>query len=274
MAKILRCPACGALWQLEDKDDAPTLRCGACGAVFGADKAESVRVDDDALAEFLTKKAQKAKQEEAEGAAKMAKLADAMKDFESLPSTDAADERSGEEPPARPAEGALKRLGFGVLFAASAAAAIAAGALLAHEAVLEQFPLLRPTYESVCTKAPCPGFVWAQPQAFEAAAEIVAPTGEADQQSEETAPADAKRPDVRMTLTNRSDYPQRLPIVEMKLLDAAGDTIALRIIEPADYGAGAAAVLPPGERFESLVHVQTELPYAAAGVSVAPVTAP
>lgn len=271
MAKILRCPACGALWQLEDKDNAPTLRCGACGAVFGADKAESVRVDDDALAEFLTKKAQKAKQEEAEGAAKMAELADAMKDFESLPSTQTPDEEQGEQPSARPAEGAFKRLGFGVIFAAAAAAAIAAGALLAHEAVLEQFPLLRPAYESVCTKAPCPGFVWAQPQAFEAAAEIVAPTGEAPQQP---VLDDGKRPDVRMTLTNRSDYPQRLPIVEMKLLDAAGDTIALRIIEPADYGAGAAAVLPPGERFETLVHVQTELPYAAAGVSVSPVTAP
>lgn len=265
MAKILRCPACGALWQLEDQDDSTPLRCGACGALFDAAKAESVHVDDAVLEDFLTRKAQKA-QEEAQGRAKMAELAAAMKDFDDLPAS-----KSESEEPAAAADASksrpssIKGLLWGIAAVAAAAAAAGAAALLAHDAVLKQFPLLRPLYESVCTKAPCPGFVWSQPQAFEASASI-------------SADSDAKRPDVRMTLTNRSAYPQRLPIVEMKLLDPAGDTIALRILEPSDYGAaapaGQAAVLPPGESFEALVHVETELPYDAAGAAVSPVTAP
>ena len=137
----------------------------------------------------------------------------------------------------------------------------ACAALYCHEPVLKAVPYLRPVYENVCTKLPCPGFVWAQPLAFEAAAELV--PGET---------VDLKRPDVRVTLRNSSAHPQRLPIIEMKLLDPAGDTIVQRILEPAEYGVAAQnAVLPPGESMTVLVHVETPLPYEAASAVVSPV---
>ena len=45
-----------------------------------------------------------------------------------------------------------------------------------------------------------------------------------------------------------------------------------RILEPAEYGIAAQpAVLPAGETVDVLVHVETPLPYDAAGASVSPV---
>ena len=49
MAKVLRCPACGALWRVDDAFSEPMLRCSECQAVFSADKVECVTVPDEML---------------------------------------------------------------------------------------------------------------------------------------------------------------------------------------------------------------------------------
>ena len=301
MAKILRCPACGALWRLSG--DLPSrCRCGECGTVFSTDKAETIDVADEKLEARLAERTaeQQAKlaeeerkrareqREAQEGEALMTKLAKDMANFEGgataasaehaepTLSTLAAAHATGSDTASADAESNMpadtaapspkKGSAFGrfLLFLVSLAALIViAGAamLYFHEPVLANMPYLRPAYENVCTKLPCPGFVWAQPKAFEATAELVA--GDM---------VDLKRPDVRVTLRNASSYPQRLPIIEIKLLDPAGDTIVQRILEPAEYGVTAQpAVLPAGESMTVLVHVETPLPYEAAGAAVAPV---
>ena len=298
MAKILRCPACGALWRLSG--DLPSrCRCGECGTVFSTDKAETIDVADEKLEARLAERTaeQQAKlaeeerkrarelREAQEGEALMTKLAKDMANFEggataasaehAEPTLAAArstgtDTASADVDNSMPTDASApspkKGSAFGrfLLFLVSLAALIViAGAamLYFHEPVLANMPYLRPAYENVCTKLPCPGFVWAQPKAFEATAELVA--GDM---------VDLKRPDVRVTLRNASSYPQRLPIIEMKLLDPAGDTIVQRILEPAEYGVTAQpAVLPAGESMTVLVHVETPLPYEAAGAAVAPV---
>ncbi len=53
MAKVLRCPACGALWRVKDDFAEPTVRCSECQAIFSADKMESVIVPDEKLDERL-----------------------------------------------------------------------------------------------------------------------------------------------------------------------------------------------------------------------------
>ena len=42
MAKVLRCPACGALWRVKDDFAADMLHCTECQACFSADKTESL----------------------------------------------------------------------------------------------------------------------------------------------------------------------------------------------------------------------------------------
>ena len=280
MAKILRCPACGALWRLAGKTLPARCRCGQCGTVFSTDKAETAEVDDEKLkARIAEREAQLAREEarrarEAaqarEGEALMTKIAADMSSFEGGAAPEAAAAAKGlhAEPPAdmpevRPTKSgsAIGRF-FAVLFGIAALLAIGVcAALYFHEPILKSVPYLRPVYEKVCTQAPCPGFVWAQRKAFEGTAEVV--IGETD---------DLERPDVRITLRNTSAHPQRMPIIELKILDPAGDTIVQRILEPAEYGIAAQpAVLPAGETVDVLVHVETPLPYDAAGASVSPV---
>ncbi len=289
MAKILRCPACGALWRLSG--ELPhRCRCGECGTVFTTDKAEMVEVDDEklqakmaeraALAAAEEKKREREAQEAREGEALMTKLAADMSAFEggaqdtkhAAPAEQnarepafaaSASEASSDDRAGRTENkgGAFSRFLLGLVSIAAVVVIAACAALYCHEPVLKAVPYLRPVYENVCTKLPCPGFVWAQPLAFEAAAELV--PGET---------VDLKRPDVRVTLRNSSAHPQRLPIIEMKLLDPAGDTIVQRILEPAEYGVAAQnAVLPAGESMTVLVHVETPLPYEAASAVVSPV---
>ena len=49
MAKVLRCPACGALWRVKDDFAADMLHCTECQACFSADKTESLSVPDEKL---------------------------------------------------------------------------------------------------------------------------------------------------------------------------------------------------------------------------------
>lgn len=333
MALILRCPACGALWRLSGDlpERCRCGECGTvfstdkAETITVADDKLEARIAARAAAQEA-KAAEAARLEAAsrEGEALMTKIAQDIAPFEGGASGGHAEPTLGRPMPAaaaergnapdgsqsanganepddvdsaertdRPRGNAFVRF-LSFIVGLAAIVVIAAAALLYfHEPVLSNVPYLRPAYENVCTKLPCPGFVWAQPKAFETTAEIVrneAPANAAADANETDAAnaagdaanlsgtdstesaTDLKRPDVRVTLRNTSPYPQRLPIIEMKLLDPAGDTIVQRILEPAEYGVTASpAVLPAGESMTVLVHVETPLPYDAAGAAVAPV---
>ena len=63
MARIIRCPSCGALWRREGAAEENYL-CSACGREFSAASAQTVEVDDQALdaalAELKAKKSEAA----------------------------------------------------------------------------------------------------------------------------------------------------------------------------------------------------------------------
>ena len=80
-------------------------------------------------------------------------------------------------------------------------------------------------------KAPCPGVGWQNAAAFKVTAEIERPLETADDADREVA---RRLPVVTARLSNTSELPQALPILEMKLLDAAGETLAQRVLVPAD----------------------------------------
>lgn len=218
------------------------------------EKLQAKMAERAALAAAEEKKREREAQEAREGEALMTKLAADMSAFEGgaqdakhaapaeqnarEPAFAASASEAGSDDRAGRTEnkgGAFSRFLLGLVSIAAVVVIAACAALYCHEPVLKAVHYLRPVYENVCTKLPCPGFVWAQPLAFEAAAELV--PGET---------VDLKRPDVRVTLRNSSAHPQRLPIIEMKLLDPAGDTIVQRILEPAEYGVAAQNAVLPG----------------------------
>ena len=77
---------------------------------------------------------------------------------------------------------------------------------------------------------------------------------------------------VRIEITNASDRPQILPLLEVRLLDSADETLAQRLFEPADCGFAEENVLPAGEtiRVEAELEVDAALPVR--GVRVTAVT--
>ncbi len=271
MAKILRCPACGALWRFDDVEADETLRCGECGTVFSLSKAETASVDDARLEEAL--RAKIAPEDPAEkGEAAMSALANDLAEFDSR-----------VEPPARSgAFGILKALVALVLLVVLAAAAL----LYFHRPVLQQMPALRVIYQDVCRTFPCPGFVWFEPAALTvsgrleavpaiAPAETPATDANAANATAGAAPTGATSADapvpvvVALTIANTTDRPQYLPTLEVKLLDPAGDTIAQRLLEPADYGyPQTPAVLAAGDSVATRVTVTTPLPHGASNVAV------
>ncbi len=285
MAKVLRCPICGALWRLKDDDEAEICRCSACYARFALAKAEIAvvpdRMLDEAAALKQTKLAGAAKAAQASQAAPEADFSEGLERLRAVdPEAPAeyndgrdavmaklAADMSGFDSPDRPEEPAQKPSAFFAgLFKFIAASALLCvlgicALLCFSDKVLESIPALRSAYESVCGKVPCPGFVWAQPSAFEIAAGIERAEG-----------ADLKRPVVDITLTNASAHPQRLPVLELRFLDPAGDTIAQRVLEPAEYGVDAPQpTLPAGEKLKATITVKKDLAYEAADVSVSPV---
>lgn len=269
MAKILRCPACGALWRFDDVEADETLRCGECGTVFSLSKAETASVDDARLEEAL--RAKIAPEDPAvKGKAAMSALADELAEFDSRAAPPAA---SG-------GFGILKALVAFLLLVVLAAAAL----LYFHRPVLQQMPALRVIYQDVCRTLPCPGFVWFEPAALTVTGRLEAVPAIAPEETPATvanatsgmsganasAPADAPVPVVvAITIANTTDRPQYLPTLEVKLLDPAGDTIAQRLLEPADYGyPQTPAVLAAGDSVATRVTVTTPLPHGASNVAV------
>ena len=183
MAKVLRCPACGALWRVKDDFAADMLHCTECQACFSADKTESLSVPDEKLDARLQQAArrQAVMQEEArEGEAVMSRIADSLTDFDAR--TEAPEAPPAAEPAPRAPESAERS--HGVLWTLVTLLALvvlsATGLLLGHKTVLGTMPQLRPVYEEVCMKAPCPGFVWQNAAAFKVTAEIERPLETAD----------------------------------------------------------------------------------------------
>lgn len=269
MAKILRCPACGALWRFDDVEADETLRCGECGTVFSLSKAETASVDDARLEEAL--RAKIAPEDPAvKGEAAMSALADELAEFDSR----------AEPPAASGGFGILKALVAFLLLVVLAAAAL----LYFHRPVLQQMPALRVIYQDVCRTLPCPGFVWFEPAALTVTGRLEAVPAIAPEETPATvanatsgmsganasAPADAPVPVVvAITIANTTDRPQYLPTLEVKLLDPAGDTIAQRLLEPADYGyPQTPAVLAASDSVATRVTVTTPLPHGASNVAV------
>ena len=124
--------------------------------------------------------------------------------------------------------------------------------------MLAQAPYLRPVYENVCAKLPCPGFYWTNVSTLSTSGTL-----------REDPALGMLLPTVSASITNTSPHPQQLPILEVKVLDAAGDTLASRVLEPADYGfVQKPAILPAGETAATVIHFRSTLPVEAAGVSV------
>lgn len=268
MAKVLRCPACGALWRVDDAFSEPMLRCSECQAVFSADKVECVTVPDemlDARLQLVEKAQARQAEEAAQGEAAMTKLAGDLEDFESRQTPAAVTapvviERSGKS-----SHGVL----WFFLLLIGLAVITAAALLFGHRTVTAWMPQTRTVYEEVCTKLPCPGFVWQNAQAFRVTADIeppVAEAGDADREMAELLPV------IRASLVNGSAYPQRLPVLDLKLYDASGAVMASRVLEPADYGFASDTAVAPGYTVNARLTIKTPLPYAASRAAVTPVS--
>lgn len=208
MPVIVRCPSCGALWRLPAHASAH-LRCSECGASFEAERAESVELSEEALARLREKSAAKAAPAPEPAQAEP----EPQIEPETEPETEARD-ADDETPRSRAWLAALCVAGFVAL--------VAVGGAVFNGPILSAAPWLRPVYEGYCGAVPCPGFVWSQPKAFEVSADV----GDM---------VDTKV-SVTLTLTNTSEHPQEIPLVEVRLLDAAGDTLAQRLLEPAELG--------------------------------------
>ena len=265
MAKVLRCPACGALWRVKDDFAEPTVRCSECQAIFSADKMENVIVPDEKLDERLKQQAaaQNPSQTSAEsGEATMTALAGSLAEFDARATPEApANEATSKPSSSHPV---LWTLGTLVVLVGAGAA----GLLYGHQTVLKTVPQLRPVYEKVCTSLPCPNFVWQDADAFRVVADIEMPLEGASVDEIETA---RRLPTVIATLSNRSDRPQTLPILELKLLDLSGAVMAQRVLEPVDYGFTGNDVVAPGTSVTARLRTLEPLPYDAARAQVTPV---
>ena len=234
MARIIRCPSCGALWRLEGAAEENYL-CSACGREFSAASAQTVEVDDQALDATLAEL--KAKKSEAAQAAPRQPMTEprfATKVAQELNTPTTAEKN---EPPAQfdekeagrgapmPAIYRTKKSGLGS-FLLCAAVGAACAFLMMHQFVLSQAPYVRPVYEKVCRSLPCPGFVWTDASAFKAKATLA---------PDET--LGLAKPTAVVELTNTSEYPQMLPVIELKYLSktfqmkdgAAGESLTAQI---------------------------------------------
>ena len=267
MVKVLRCPACGALWRLNPDQKAAFLRCSECRSVFPTEKAESVVVEEALLDARLHRESTdedilQRQSEEADIA--MSRLAQELSDFDGAQ----ASEEESAVPEVRSPEPKKSSPLWGVLFLAALLLLCAAGLLFGHKTVLTAVPQVRGLYENVCTKVPCPGFVWQQSNAFTIKASIAAPDATTNELDREMA---GIMPVVVADIKNHSLHPQYLPILELKLLDAAGETMAQRILEPSEYGFAKDSSLAPDDSVSARLGILTPLPYPATDVLVSPV---
>ena len=162
MARIIRCPSCGALWRLEGAAEENYL-CSACGREFSAASAQTVEVDDQALDAALAEL--KAKKSEAAQAAPRQPMTEprfATKVAQELNTPTTAEKN---EPPAQfdekeagrgapmPAIYRTKKSGLGsfllfVCILLCAAVGAACAFLMMHQFVLSQAPYVRPMKRS------------------------------------------------------------------------------------------------------------------------------
>ena len=182
------------------------------------------------------------------------KIAEDLSDFHARETPEPAAPVRAAAPAEKPRKGGAL---YALLGLVGLAGALTAGVLYFHDPILRQFPPLRGVYENVCRTLPCPGFAWSDVRAFEIRGEL--------------AQADSPR-NVRIEITNASDRPHILPLLEVRLLNSADETLAQRLFEPADYGFAEANVLRAGEtvRVEAELEVDAEVPVR--GVRVTAVT--
>ena len=293
MARILKCPKCNTPWRLPDDTPAEALfECGACGERFAQTVAETLEVPDDMLREALA-----TKQTVATSAISLpsapppaettAPASETPQEAPKLPKVEVPPTLLPQEPTLSPTsfkkpDEVTERLSadphpavyvperhplrtfFLLLLGLFFAAIICAGAMLyLNSAVLARAPWLRPVYENVCTKVPCPGFSWSNSEALDIRSSL-----------RDDPALGMLLPSVNIYITNMSELPQQLPVLEVKVFDAARATIgAPLVLEPADYGfTDSHPVLPAGQMVESLAHFRSTLPVEAASVSVRVVT--
>lgn len=298
MSRILKCPKCNTPWRLPDNTPDGTLfECGACGERFAQTVAETLEVPDDVLRQALAAQ-QTTPCSLAVASPQKAPTAPVLSTPEISPKAQlvAPTEPQKEEipPTLLPQEPALRpsspekpaevterltadpqpavfvpkrhpvRTFFLFLLGLFFAAVICAGAMLyLNSAVLARAPWLRPVYENVCTKVPCPGFSWANAEAFDIRSSL-----------RDDPALGMLLPAVNIYITNMSTLPQQLPVLEVKVFDVARAPIgAPLVLDPADYGfTDPHPVLPAGETVESLAHFRSTLPVEAASVSVRVIT--
>lgn len=282
MALIIRCPSCGALWRVSQLPG-ERLRCSACRHDFEPGDARTAELSDEALDRELARKAEAAAQarheaQKAQAAAEPKVLRQAplfatdrarelnapSEEHAPMPQFDEKDAGSGAPMPAiyRTKKSGISTFFLFIGIVIVAAFASAAACLLMHDFVLAQAPYLRPVYEKVCGQLPCPGFVWNDARAFRAEASLSPDPN-----------LGMIRPVAVIRLTNASEHPQLLPVLELKYLDPAGDVLAQRVLDPSDYGyPQQPAVLPAGESLETRLTLKDPLEFAAASAAAAPVT--
>lgn len=267
MARILRCPACGALWRVDLEDASAQLRCGECGTVFASAKAETLDVDDEVLDEAL---AARTASDGADGADATFAASDA-EPADALAETEPADtEASASEPETKPRSNPL----WGLLGTAAVLGLAVGGVLWSADAIVQSAPALRPAFQAACGTLPCPGFAWMDAKAWTVSGEIVdaaqitatpVPLGAAGE-------SQATPLQVRIRFENATGRTLLLPLVEVKLLDAAGTPIVERLVEPADLGfatvGGDAPRLAPQGRTEALLTITTPLPVKPTGLAL------
>ncbi len=272
MVKVLRCPACGALWRLSTDQKPQLLRCSECGSVFPEGKAEHVEVDEALLDVRLAREhANEAvlQQKSDEADVTMSRLAEELSDFDAGHTTDKPEEKE-LTPDIRTSPQTKKSSAlWGLLLILALLILCATGLLFGHKYVLKSVPQVRSLYENVCTKVPCPGFVWTNSDAFTVTAEIAAPDLTVNDLESEMS---SIMPVVLAQIKNHSLHPQYLPILELKLIDAAGETIAQRILEPSEYGFAKESILLPNDSCSARLSILTPLPYQAHEAVVTPVS--
>ncbi len=248
MAKIIRCPACGALWKVSDDFADSRLQCSECHTVFSADKAETVQVSDERLEARLASVRPSVAPAEESAETTMNEIASQLSEFES------------RNPVYIPPRQSSWQWLFSLLAFVILLIILAEGALLGHKYVLEQFPVLEPLYEKVCRKVPCPGFAWTDPGAVRTTATL-APDS-----------ANPRKVAVSIGLTNTTEFAQKLPLLEVRFLDAAGDTIAQRLLERGTYGLAAGTILAPQQKAMVTLTPDATFPVAPVSVKVRSVT--
>ena len=307
MISIIRCPTCGTTWEVpQDASKTSQFRCSACQSVFNIEQAQgldlaesdyvklsaavrpeatrlrastlvtpqpsgptlSLRSEGDAQTPPVkigearqepslgleSAKSEPAKTPEAKGEALMQTLQADVQSFES--------ERTREETPKKSTHPFWR-----FLFVLALLALALLALLVFNQKVIEAAPALEPVYAKVCRQVPCPGFVWQDNTVFDSVATLNDVGAKADPNTDRP----VYEPRIGVTLTNTSDRPQRLPILNVRFKDASGETIAERVIEPADYGYAKNDVVKPKGVTLVDIHVLTPLPYEPKSVEVAPV---